>query len=262
MTDTGEGFVIWFTGLSGAGKSTLARLLEQALMARGRTIEVLDGDEVRMRLTKGLGFSKTDRDENVRRISYVAKLLARHGAIVITAAISPYRDAREDARTEIGRFVEVYVDCPLETCVARDVKGLYRKALAGEIPNFTGISDPYEAPLSAEIVVPSSVETPDASVARILRKLEDLGHLHPAAPASMPIEVPTYLVRTLEERLAGDPAVTPTTFVAALIAGALAEDGGATLSGPEPRARVEPRGLAGLEHAARTPSVTVGRPRS
>ena len=172
-----EGFVVWFTGLPSAGKSTLARLLEGALRRRGWPVEVLDGDEVRLRLTKGLGFSREDRDENIRRISFVARLLARHGVATITAAISPYRDAREEARREIGGFVEVYVKCALDTCVQRDVKGLYRRALAGEITNFTGISDPYEEPLAPEVTVQTDRESAEESVGRILARLEALGYL-------------------------------------------------------------------------------------
>ena len=172
-----EGFVVWFTGLPSAGKSTLARLLEGALRRRGWPVEVLDGDEVRLRLTKGLGFSREDRDENIRRISFVARLLARHGVATITAAISPYRGAREEARREIGRFVEVYVKCALDTCVQRDVKGLYRRALAGEITNFTGISDPYEEPLAPEVTVQTDRESAEESVGRILARLEALGYL-------------------------------------------------------------------------------------
>jgi len=172
-----EGFVVWFTGLPSAGKSTLARLLEGELRRRAWPVEVLDGDEVRLRLTRGLGFSREDRDENIRRISFVAKLLARHGVVAITAAISPYRTAREEARGEIGRFVEVYVKCALDTCVARDVKGLYRRALAGEIGNFTGISDPYEEPLAPEVTVETDRESARESVARILGRLEALGYL-------------------------------------------------------------------------------------
>jgi adenylyl-sulfate kinase len=175
-----EGFVVWFTGLPSAGKSTLARLLEKELLRRERPVEVLDGDEVRLRLTRGLGFSKADRDENIRRIAFVARLLARHGVAAITAAISPYRAGREEARREIGRFVEVYVKCPLETCVQRDVKGLYRQALAGSIANFTGISDPYEEPLDPDLIVESDRETAEASVSRILARLEELGYLPPA----------------------------------------------------------------------------------
>lgn len=142
-------------------------------------MEVLDGDEVRQRLNRGLGFSKEDRNENIRRIAFVAKLLARNGVVAIIAAISPYRAIRDEARAEIERFVEVYVKCPLEVCIARDVKGLYRKALAGEIQNFTGISDPYEAPLHPELVVETAQEPPEASLKRLLSRLEELGYLLP-----------------------------------------------------------------------------------
>ena len=172
-----DGFVVWFTGLPSAGKSTLARQLEGALRQRGIGVEVLDGDEVRKRLTRGLGFSKEDRDENIRRITYVASLLARNRTVAITAAISPYRAIRDEARQEIQRFVEVYVKCPLEVCIQRDIKGLYRRALAGEIPNFTGISDPYEEPLQPEVVIESDRETPEVAVERILRTLEQQGYL-------------------------------------------------------------------------------------
>ena len=174
-----RGVVVWFTGLPSSGKSTLARRLEKELMRRDREVEVLDGDEVRLRLTKGLGFSKPDRDENVLRIAYVAKLLARHGVIAITAAISPYREIRDQARSEIGDFVEIYVNCPLDQCIRRDVKGLYRKALRNEIPNFTGISDPYEPPDTPEITVNTDRQTPDESIQIILLALERLGHLEP-----------------------------------------------------------------------------------
>lgn len=168
----GTGFVLWLTGLSGAGKSTLADLLAHRLRAEGHRVEVLDGDEVRTHLSKGLGFSREDRDTNVKRIAYVAKLLARNGVIVITAAISPYREARAWARTEISRFVEVYVKCPLSVCAQRDVKGLYAQALAGDLPKFTGVSDPYEAPENPEIVVDTSREEPEQSAALILATLE------------------------------------------------------------------------------------------
>jgi adenylyl-sulfate kinase len=171
------GFVVWFTGLPCAGKSTLAQQLEKALRRRGLGVEVLDGDEVRKRLTKGLGFSKEDRDENIRRITYVAHLLARNGTVAITAAISPYRAIRDEAREEIKRFVEVYVKCPLEVCIQRDVKGLYRRALAGEIPNFTGVSDPYEEPLRPEVTIETDRETPEVGVERILATLEQQGYL-------------------------------------------------------------------------------------
>jgi len=182
-----RGFTVWFTGLPSSGKSTLATLLQQRLSEMGYPVELLDGDEVRKRLTKGLGFCKEDRDENIRRISYVAKLLTRVGAVAIVSAISPYRAIREEARAEIGNFVEVYVSCPLEECVRRDVKGLYRKALTGEIPNFTGISDPYEPPLAPEVVVETDRETPEESLARILTTLRALGYL-PEEPERLPPE--------------------------------------------------------------------------
>lgn len=178
--DEAKGFTVWLTGLSGAGKSTLARLVGEELQARGRKVEILDGDEVRLILSKGLGFSKEDRDANVQRIAYVASLLTRHGVAVITAAISPYREAREWARRRIVDFVEVYVRCPLETCAERDVKGLYRKAFAGEIPRFTGVSDPYEPPIDPELIVETHRETPSESAAKIVHCLERLGYL-PAA---------------------------------------------------------------------------------
>jgi adenylyl-sulfate kinase len=175
-----RGFTIWFTGLSGAGKSTLATLLADELRNLGRQVELLDGDEIRTNLSSGLGFSKADRDANIRRIAYVAKLLSRNGVIAITAAISPYREVRDEARREIGDFVEVFVDTPLEVCEQRDVKGLYARARAGEIQSFTGISDPYEQPLAPEITIHTHRETPWESVDRILTALADGGYI--AAP--------------------------------------------------------------------------------
>jgi adenylyl-sulfate kinase len=172
-----KGFTVWFTGLSGSGKTTLARALEEDLKSRGFHVEVLDGDEVRLRLSKGLGFSKEDRDENIRRISYVAKVVTRCGAVAITCAISPYREIRDEARKEIERFVEVFVKCDLEECIRRDVKGLYKKALSGEIKNFTGVSDPYEEPLNPEIVVETHRETPEESLNKIISSLYKLGYL-------------------------------------------------------------------------------------
>jgi adenylyl-sulfate kinase len=172
-----EGFTLWFTGLSGAGKSTVSQLVERALRERGARVEVLDGDVVRTNLSKGLGFSKEDRDENIRRIGFVCQLLSRNGVAAIAAAISPYREVRDEVRSKIDRFVEVYVECPLDTLVERDVKGLYKKALAGEIANFTGVSDPYEPPLNPEVVVRSDRETPEESAARVLATLEELGYL-------------------------------------------------------------------------------------
>jgi len=170
-----KGFTLWFTGLSGSGKSTISSLLEERLRALGAKVEVLDGDEVRTHLCKGLGFSKEDRDENIRRIGYVCELLSRNGVIAIAAAISPYRAVRDEVRARISSFVEVYVECPLEVLAARDVKGLYKKALAGEIPQFTGVSDPYEPPLAPEVTIYSAEETPEQSVAKIWATLERLG---------------------------------------------------------------------------------------
>ncbi len=170
-----KGFTLWFTGLPSSGKSTLARRVEEVLLERGMNVEVLDGDEVRENLSKGLGFSKEDRDTNIRRIGFVAKLLSRNGVVAITAAISPYRDVRDEMRRAIGRFVEVYVQCPIDVLKERDVKGLYKKALGGEIKHFTGVDDPYEAPTRAEIVIESDRETVDESLAKIVRTLEVLG---------------------------------------------------------------------------------------
>ena len=175
-----EGFTLWFTGLSGAGKTTISQLVERALRERGLRVEVLDGDVVRTNLSKGLGFSKEDRDENIRRIGFVCQLLSRNGVAAIAAAISPYREVRDEVRARIGRFVEVYVECPLDTLVERDVKGLYRKALAGEIRNFTGVDDPYEPPLNPEVVARTDRESPEESGARVLAALEERGYI-PAA---------------------------------------------------------------------------------
>lgn len=174
-----EGYTLWFTGLPSSGKSTLARMVQARLLGMGFHTEVLDGDEVRLRLSKGLGFSKEDRDENIRRISFVANIITRCGAVAITCAISPYREIRDEAREEIGRFVEIYVKCPIEECIKRDVKGLYKRAISGEIPNFTGISDPYEEPLRPEITIQTDKETADESLEKILGVLKELGYLKP-----------------------------------------------------------------------------------
>ncbi|HZS08912.1 MAG TPA: adenylyl-sulfate kinase [Blastocatellia bacterium] len=179
-----QGFTLWFTGLSGAGKTTLTNALVPQLRERGVRVEVLDGDEVRTNLSKGLGFSKEDRDTNIRRIGYVSRLLSRNGVGVIAAAISPYREIRDEVRRDIeasdSAFVEVYVKASLETLVARDVKGLYQKALAGEIKNFTGVSDPYEPPVNPELTIESDHEAVEESAAKILAKLEELGLIVPA----------------------------------------------------------------------------------
>jgi len=170
-----RGFVLWFTGLSGAGKSTVSQLVAHRLRAHGAKVEILDGDEVREHLSKGLGFSREDRDQNIRRIGFVCQMLSRHGVIAIAAAISPYRAVRDELRARIPDFVEVYAECPLEVLAARDVKGLYRKALAGEIRQFTGISDPYEPPLAPDVTIRSAEETVEQSAERIWATLERLG---------------------------------------------------------------------------------------
>lgn len=171
-----KGFTVWFTGLSGAGKTTLAQSLVPELRARGLNVELLDGDEVRTNLSKGLGFTKEDRDTNIRRIGYVSRLLARNGVAVISAAISPYREIRDEVRQSIEaegiQFIEVYVKCSLEVLTERDVKGLYQKALAGEIKGFTGVSDPYEEPLDPEIVVETDPESISISARKILSELQ------------------------------------------------------------------------------------------
>jgi adenylylsulfate kinase len=179
-----KGFTLWFTGLSGAGKTTISQIVEKELRARGSKLEILDGDVVRENLSKGLGFSKEDRDTNVRRIAFVADLLSRNGVPVITAAISPYRAIRDEARELMGdRFIEVYIEASVDECARRDVKGLYAKAFAGEIKEFTGVSDPYEPPLNPEITLHTESEEPEESAKRLLAYLEERD-LIPAAEAA------------------------------------------------------------------------------
>jgi adenylylsulfate kinase len=175
-----SGFTLWFTGLSGAGKSTVAAAVGARLEEAGRLVEYLDGDVVRTHLSKGLGFSKEDRDTNIERIGWVASRLTRHGAAVLVSAISPYEATRRKARTlveEFGPFVEIFVEASVEECARRDVKGLYEKAFTGEIKEFTGVSDPYEAPTAPELVLHTEQETPDQSAQRVVDKLEELGLL-------------------------------------------------------------------------------------
>jgi adenylylsulfate kinase len=174
------GFVLWLTGLSGAGKSTVAAKLAPALAELGHRVELLDGDEVRTNLCQGLGFSREDRDTNIARIGYVAGKLAKHGVAVLVAAISPYRQARDQVRAQVDNFVEVHVAAPVQTCAERDVKGLYAKALSGEIKNFTGVSDPYEPPLAPEIVLHTEAESVDESVHQVLAWLQTNGLTAPS----------------------------------------------------------------------------------
>jgi adenylylsulfate kinase len=183
---TGHGFTLWFTGLSGSGKTTIAELVRPELERRGRKVEWLDGDEVREHLSKGLGFSKEDRDTNIDRIGWVASRLTRHGASVIVSAISPYTEAREKARAmvdEHGEFIEVFVDASVEECARRDVKGLYEKAFRGEIKEFTGVSDPYQAPANPEIRIDSEHQEPEESARRIVQLLEERGLIQAAVAA-------------------------------------------------------------------------------
>jgi adenylyl-sulfate kinase len=177
MCDDHEGFTLWFTGLPCSGKSTVGDGVAAALKEKGHRVELLDGDIVRKELTRDLGFSKKDRDENIMRVTFVARLLSRNGVATLVSFISPYRELRDKTRKETTNFVEVYTKCPVEVCIQRDVKGMYQKALKGEIKEFTGVSDPYEEPLNAEIVLETDKETIDQSVAKVLKRLEELGLL-------------------------------------------------------------------------------------
>src|SRR5918912_2159406 len=178
-TRFGRGFTLWFTGLSGSGKTTISEIVEKELRERGYRVEVLDGDVVRTNLSKGLGFSREDRNINILRIGFVAHLLSRNGVTVIVSAISPYKEVRDQVRRRIIDFVEVFVDAPLEVCAERDVKGLYKKAYAGEIEQFTGVSDPYEPPNAPDLVLKTDEETPEESARKVIEKLEFFGYLWP-----------------------------------------------------------------------------------
>jgi adenylyl-sulfate kinase len=179
-----KGFTLWFTGLPCSGKSTLARRVEEILLERGMNVEVLDGDEVREHLSKGLGYSKEDRDTNIRRIGYVAKLLSRNGVVAVGAAISPYRAIRDEVRGWHDRFVEVYVKAPVDVLTERDVKGMYKKALAGQIKHFTGVDDPYEAPENPEVIVETDKESVTESVNKIIHTLEIMNYIPGAGTTS------------------------------------------------------------------------------
>ena len=172
-----KGFTLWFTGLSGSGKTTLSKRVQRTLLDRGHKVEILDGDVVRTNLSKGLGFSKEDRDTNIRRIGFVCHLLTRNDVVAIAAAISPYKKVRDENRRLVGRFVEVFCECPLQVLIERDVKGLYKRALAGEIKGFTGIDDPYEAPENPEVTVHTGTQNVDESAAKVIQVLEALGYV-------------------------------------------------------------------------------------
>jgi adenylylsulfate kinase len=181
------GFCLWLTGLSASGKTTIARLMENSLLVRGLKVQVLDGDVIRTNLSEGLGFTRADREINLRRIAFVAELLVRHGIVVVVSAITPYQSMREEVRSKIGAFVEVYLNCPLEICIQRDPKGLYRKALAGQIQNFTGIDDPYETPEHPEIELKTHEESPERCLDQILTILEALKKI-PSRPEGFSAE--------------------------------------------------------------------------
>ena len=172
-----KGFTAWFTGLPCSGKSTIADATAEELRQMELKVERLDADIIRQHLWRELGYSKEDRDENIRRAAYLAQLLTRNGIAVLTSFISPYQETRDYARKQIGNFVEIYVKCPVEVCIQRDRRGMYRKALAGEIQNFTGVSDPYEEPLNPEVIIESDQELVEQSVAKVIAKLKELGYI-------------------------------------------------------------------------------------
>jgi len=205
-----KGVTVWFTGLPCSGKTTLALKLSAELKKRGYLPEDLDGDITRKYLSKGLGFSKEDRDENIRRVGFVCSLLTRHGAVTTAAFVSPYRSIRAEIRAMIGDFIEVYVKCGLDQCIARDVKGMYKKAIAGEIKNFTGISDPFEEPENPELVLETDKENEEECLQKILQKMEDLGYLQPLANQ---VAIPAYLHKDLLRQLARENFPDVSTFV-------------------------------------------------
>lgn len=176
MSNT-KGFTLWFTGLPCSGKTTVAEIVEKELRNRGLNVESLDGDEIRKHFSKGLGFSKEDRDTHILRMGFIAKLLSRNGVAVSAAFVSPYREIRDQIRKDMEGFIEIFVKCPVEVCIERDVKGMYKKALAGEIKNFTGVSDPYEEPLNPELVIETDKESIEESVQKVLQMLEGMGYI-------------------------------------------------------------------------------------
>ena len=218
-----KGVTVWFTGLPCSGKTTLALKLSAELKKRGILCEDLDGDVTRKYLSKGLGFSKDDRDENIRRVGFVCSLLTKHGAVTTAAFVSPYRSIRAEIRQMIGNFVEVYVKCSLDKCIERDVKGMYKKAIAGEIKNFTGISDPFEEPEKPELVIESDKESEDESLKKLLAKLEELGYLQ---PAGKDIVIPAYLRQDLVKILGSQNFPDLPTFVIHILSNYAAQNGG------------------------------------
>ncbi len=192
-----KGVTIWFTGLPCSGKTSLASAVRDKLNKRGYYVEALDGDVTRKYLSKGLGFSKEDRDENIRRVGFVCSLLTKAGSISTAAFVSPYRAIRKEIRNQIGNFVEVYVRCPVEVCIKRDVKGMYKKAIAGEIKNFTGISDPYEEPEDPEVIVDTDKESIEESATKVIEKLEEMGYIEESKPYFF--KLPLYLLKELQE---------------------------------------------------------------
>jgi adenylylsulfate kinase len=219
-----KGVTVWFTGLPCSGKTTLALKLSEELAKRGITCENLDGDITRKYLSKGLGFSKEDRDENIRRVGFVCSLLTKHGAVTTAAFVSPYRSIRDENRRLIGNFVEVYVKCSLEKCIARDVKGMYKKAMAGEIKNFTGVSDPFEEPERPELVVETDRESEAESLKKIMDKLEELGYLK---PAGRDIAIPDYLRQDLVKILGGQNFPDLPTFIIHILSNFAAQNSSA-----------------------------------
>jgi adenylylsulfate kinase len=218
-----KGVTVWFTGLPCSGKTTLALKLSAELKKRGILAEDLDGDVTRKYLSKGLGFSKEDRDENIRRVGFVCSLLTKHGAVVTAAFVSPYRSIRDENRKLIGNFVEVYVKCSVEKCMERDVKGMYKKAIAGEIKNFTGVSDPFEEPEKPELVVETDKESEAESLKKIIEKLEELGYLRPPAKD---ILLPEYLRQDLAKNLASQNYPDLPTFVIHILSNYAAQNSG------------------------------------
>ena len=218
-----KGVTVWFTGLPCSGKTTLALKLSEELKKRGIHCEDLDGDVTRKYLSKGLGFSKEDRDENIRRVGFVCSLLTKHGSVVTAAFVSPYRSIRDENRKLIGNFVEVYVKCSVEKCMARDVKGMYKKALAGEIKNFTGVSDPFEEPEKPELVVETDKESEAESLQKIIAKLEELGYLR---PGGKDILIPDYLRQDLAKIMGSQNFPDLSTFVIHILGSYVAQNSG------------------------------------